>query len=336
MFRSARIRLAAWYVLIMLSISILVSSFVFAAINEELRRIEYIQQSIEVNGRIPASVTMPRGPMRVHIMPLDTNEVRARILTFMVLINVGLGVFVGLVSYFLAGKTLQPIQEMVTLQKRFIADASHELRTPLTSLKTATEVSLLDKKLTLSQAKVLLKENLVEVNHMQVLTENLLRLSTLETLTQPLMEKLSLSEVLSAARKKVSPLAKEKSITINSPKIAFFVMGDSNALKELFVILLDNGIKYSPAHTTITIQAHRSRSNAVIEIIDEGIGINTPDLPKIFDRFYRADTSRTGNAGYGLGLSIAKKIIQQHRGSITARNNPNKGSTFTVALPLQK
>jgi len=103
-------------------------------------------------------------------------------------------------------------------------------------------------------------------------------------------------------------------------------------LVETFVILLDNSIKYSPKNSKIEINSKSSKNKVTISVMDEGIGIASDDLVHIFDRFYRAEKSRT-EKGYGLGLSIAKKIIEQHKGEIEVKSEVNKGTTFTVILP---
>ena len=114
------------------------------------------------------------------------------------------------------------------------------------------------------------------------------------------------------------------------------VLGDPGSLMELAVILLENAVKYSPAGSTVELTSRSSGRNGYLSIIDQGKGIAVTDLPHIFERFYRADNSRSqsGTQGYGLGLSIAHKIVDMHKGAIHAKSQLGHGSTFTIRLPL--
>ncbi len=112
------------------------------------------------------------------------------------------------------------------------------------------------------------------------------------------------------------------------------ITGDRNSMKEVFVILLDNAIKYSPPQSEIHITTEMAKNAVTINVIDNGIGIAKKDLLHIFERFYRADKSRN-EEGYGLGLSIARKMVETHNGSIAVQSKINKGTTFSVTLPLK-
>lgn len=335
MFESARLKLTAWYLLIIMIVSVVFSLIIFSGVNSELRRYESFweirQQRLE-QGRILTPT--PRG---MPVLDLDTiSEARGRLILIFVLINTGILVTSAVAGYFLAGKTLYPIKVMMDDQNRFVADASHELRTPLTALKISTEVALRDKKLTLSQAKQLLNENLVEADHLQYLSDNLLRLIQFDSSSHALhFSKFSLSEATVDAIKKVKPKADEKNIIVENQVKNTYLFGDKNSIIELFVILLDNAIKYSPSEKPIVISSRNLVGAIELSVKDQGIGIAKNDIPHIFDRFYRVEKSRTKESvnGYGLGLSIAKKIVDLHKGSISVLSNTKSGSTFNIRLP---
>jgi len=137
-----------------------------------------------------------------------------------------------------------------------------------------------------------------------------------------------------AAMKKVEPLAKKNKITIKNEVKERRIQGIPERLTEVFVILLDNAIKYSPANTTITLTSKGNEKQVEVSVIDQGIGIEPKDLPHIFERFYRASKSRDKShiSGYGLGLSIAKKIVEAHHGTITAESKRDKGITFKLVF----
>jgi len=151
-------------------------------------------------------------------------------------------------------------------------------------------------------------------------------------------EKFYLSDIVQEAVEKVKSQAQKKniSISLDTPKI--YLVGDRRSLTELFIILLDNAIKYSSNKKVISISVKKIDSKIQISVKDNGIGIEKKDIPYIFDRFYRADKSRTKQKakGYGLGLSIAKRIVTLHNGSITVESKIGKGSIFAVTLPKIK
>ena len=331
MFDRARLKLTLWYLLIVMLISTAFSIVIYKVLTKEFERFARIQR-LRIEGRI-----FEKRPILPHtIDPELVRETKKRLGVMLILVNAGIVVLSGATGYFLAGRTLAPIQEMVDEQNRFISDASHELKTPLTSLKTAMEVFLRNKNYTHEEAKTLIAENIQEVNKLQHLSEELLHLAYYEKPTNnTLSEICNLDSIIVHAIKKVSPIAKQKRMTIVNrfDTETVHIRGNKDALVNLFVILLDNAIKYAPAKTTITITARKTTTHIALSITDQGIGISEKDIPHIFNRFYRADTSRSKIDGYGLGLAIAQKIVDAHKGSIQVKSMVQKESTFTVTLP---
>ena len=325
MFERARLKLTAWYLLIIMLVSGLFSLMIYTNINREFARIENFQRSRQAERRI---LRLPPDPELIK-------EARERIISFLVLVNLAIFGIAGLAGYLLAGKTLKPIKDMVDEQGRFISDAAHELRTPLTSLKSEIEVNLRDKDLNLKDAKKLLESNLEEVNRLQYLSDNLLTLAKYQKGEQLFLEKLSLKEIIHEAIKKTAIMAKSKGIKIEDRVNDYFIEGDKQKLIETFVIFLDNAIKYSHKNSRVILESFKFNQYVEIKIIDQGMGIGQKDLPFIFDRFYRADTSRskTSTEGYGLGLSIAKQTIKEHEGNIKVESTLKKGTTFSIFLP---
>ena len=225
---------------------------------------------------------------------------------------------------------------MIEDQNRFISDSSHELRTPLTSLKSAMEVALRNKKLTLEEAKTLISDNIDDVNKLQSLSDELLHIAQFQKQkTAFKSQKLNILPILRSAVIQVAPLAKQKHISLKNTVRNSDLNGVKTNLEEVFVIIIDNAIKYSPNGSTITISSQKSDRWLEVSIKDQGIGISQKDLPHIFDRFYRADAARSKavSNGYGLGLSIAKRIVDLHHGKITVSSKPQEGSIFTIKLP---
>ena len=264
-------------------------------------------------------------------------EAKHRIAMQLLSLNAGILALSGLFSFFLAGKTLRPIETSMEEQNRFIADASHELRTPLTSMKTEVEVALRDKKLKLVDAKELLKSNLSEIDKMKYFSDNLLSLSRYDSNGRGLpMEDVDLAEAARQAIERNMPQAKDKRIKVKEDLSQVVVKGNPQSLVELISILINNAIKYSPEKSKVSVRVKSKKKHANIEVDDKGVGIDEKDISHIFDRFYRADTSRSKIKadGYGLGLSIAKSIVDVHKGEIKVESQIGKGSTFMVKLPL--
>jgi signal transduction histidine kinase len=236
----------------------------------------------------------------------------------------------------LARLTLKPIEEAMETQNRFTADASHELRTPLTAMRTEIEVALRDRELGLNESKKLFESNLEEIGKLESLSSALLKLAKNGD-TKLALEKVNLAEIITEAYEKVEREAEKKSIMIDFDANKYGdleINGDRLSLTELFVILLDNAIKYSSEKSKISINIEKDHDKTIIRVKDHGVGINHSDLPYIFNRFYRADSSRSKEkvSGYGLGLSIAKQIVELHSGNITVVSKPGKGTEFTVKI----
>jgi signal transduction histidine kinase len=326
-----------------MSLSIIFSVLIFKAWTIEIDRFERAQRFFIERRLQEGSLPVPPPPDGRRALLFNGDqmnpeliaETKQRILLMLVAANAGILVITGGLGYFLAGRTLKPIREMIDEQNRFITDASHELKTPLTALRSEFEVAILDeKKLQLKETKHLIKSGFEEIVNLQVLAENLIELTQQQKKIGSLKtDDVSLLEVIEAALKRVVPLARKRQIAINNQVDDFVLKGETQSLTELFVILLDNAIKYSDKNSEVTLTSGKTDHHIEVEVRDTGIGIDEKDIPHIFDRFYRADKSRSKTPGYGLGLSIAKKIIETHRGSISVESKINKGTKFIVKLP---
>ncbi len=245
-------------------------------------------------------------------------------------------IIVPMVSWMLAKKSLTPIEIMYKQQKQFVSDASHELRTPLSIIKGEFDV-LLQKKRSPAQYQKTVQSSREEINRLTSLVENLLilaRMNAGNNHTQ--MTFLDLPDTINRIISKLTPKIQQKQLSLHftPPKENTPLYGQEVLLSQLFFNLIDNAITYTPKKGTIWITLEEKKQNMLITVRDTGIGIPIPLQRKIFDRFYRVDTSRTQTKGFGLGLAIAKAIVEKHKGSITVLSQEDKGTTFTVSLPL--
>lgn len=333
MFESARLKLTGWYLLIILTITILFSSAFYQASTQEIQRlinrIEIDRQLEEVGAIAP----MPRGRNMPTVEELK--ELKARALFSLFILNGIILVFAGGASYFLAGRTLRPIKLMMDEQNIFISNASHELRTPIATLRAEMEAKLLEKHIDDKNARALIQSNLEELSTLQEVTNSLLRITQVHALNEKkIRQEIPLQQLLNDAEKKVAALAKQKKIKIKTDTTSARVIVNPQEITECFVIILDNAIKYSDQKSMITLTTKLDGKCVLVSIADTGAGIPEKDIPHIFTRFYRADVSRSQTNGYGLGLSIAHAIISSHKGSITVSSVEGTGSTFTIRLPI--
>ena len=235
---------------------------------------------------------------------------------------------------FYSNHLLNRIDAVVGQLRQFVSDASHELRTPLSVLQGETGL-LLSKPRTPVEYETATRVMDSELKKLSRIVENLFTLSMADAGQLRIThEPLYLEEVLEESCGLASALANQKKIQIerNLERDVLF-HGDATFLRQLFLIFLDNAIKYSPAGKKVTVTLDKT-DGVRICFRDEGIGISKEDQPRIFERFFRAAPSGETHSG-GLGLSIAQAIVQAHHGTIECESTPGVGSTFTIALPVE-
>lgn len=349
-FFTARIKLTLWYVGAVLFVSLMFSAIIYAGVSrnieESFARAELrlrnapapgqqmLLKQIAEQQRFQQATASSEHELLHQFFLDELSASKQKVLIQLGFANALILLAATIVSYVLAGKTLQPLEESMLEQKRFIADASHELRTPLTSLKTAIEVSLRNSKLS-TDARELLEANLSDVNALHELITSLLQLASQER-KSVIKQLVDVHEVISKAVKTIQPLADEKDIHVVKKLKHQQILASESGLTELFTILLENAVKYNKQGGKIWVSAVVQNRKLVVRVRDTGIGINTKYIPHIFDRFYRIDASRTVSQrpGFGLGLSVAKQIAENHKGCITVKSEIGSGTTFTVILPL--
>ncbi len=332
MFTSATLKLTGWYLLILVVISLLFSFIIFELSTSEISsRLERLQVRLEGSEQ---TLTLP-GPLTLTDLRMNqTQEAKTSIFIGLVYMNIAVISIGGVGSYLLARRSLRPIEEAHEAQSRFSSYASHELRTPLAIMKSEIQVALRDPSVSLSDYKELLESNLEEVDKLAKLSESLLQLSRLDD-----------SDVVKSDRIDIIKAAKNatKSLHIPANRLVYelpaqqpvFIDGSETMVSDLLRILLDNALKYSPPESPIAIVITANGRTSKIKITNQGEGIAKRDIDKIFKRFYRGESHNKQNksSGYGLGLSLAKRIVNLHDGSISVSSTPGDTTSFTVSLP---
>jgi signal transduction histidine kinase len=241
-------------------------------------------------------------------------------------------------------KLLNRLEESLNIQCQFVADASHELRTPLTSIQGYTK--LLQRRGTQIDAQLLteaLQTISDESGRLIRLVSDLLQLARADAgqaIISP-QEVVDLRDVLTGVEDTVTVIAPEQiEVQFIMPAKPVWVFADSDKLKQVFLNLTNNAIKATQGGGKVTVTLRPSNNQAIVRVIDTGIGIAPADQQRIFDRFYRVERSRTRSrvygGGTGLGLAIALTIVKAHGGTIELESELNKGSTFTVRLPISE
>ena len=338
MFKSAKLKLTAWYLLIIMTITISFSTFVYfgvknvaqKALDVQSVRIERHFRNFQYNGIVERP--FPRFDEEA------LTEISRKTLIILTGINTVIFIGAGSLGYLLAGYTLKPIEVMITKQKRFISDAAHELKTPLTAMKTDLEVSLRNKDLNLNDAKNSMKSAIEEIDKLYYFSNTLLKQSKYQNgLMKEKMENIELDKLLKNIITKLEKLSSEKNIKIVSQIKPIIIKAHKESLEEVFTNLIENAIKFSKPDQNIEVNVYSTEIYAKIEIKDYGIGIEEKDLPYIFEPFYQANKSRSKeiHKGYGLGLAITKEIVEKHLGNIELQSKINEGTKFTINLPLR-
>ena len=231
---------------------------------------------------------------------------------------------------------IERLEKAFKRQKQFTSDASHELRTPLAVIQAESTLAL-NKERTANEYKQSLEIVSNESMLMAKVVDQLLTLARVDSGKEQLsFEEIDLSELLAGVAAHAEILCRDKGLEFHSDRMeTILVSGDRAKLRELFLNLLDNAIRYSPDGGKISLTLRRAEESAVISIADIGIGISEEDIPYIFERFYRVDKARSRvENGAGLGLAICKYIAEIHGGRIEVISRLGEGSTFSVWLPI--
>jgi heavy metal sensor kinase len=233
---------------------------------------------------------------------------------------------------------LSRLESSIQRMKQFTADASHELRAPVSLIRTTAEVAVQRRDRSAQEYLQSLEEILEESVRTSQVVDSLMLLARSDSGSEAMeLQPVDISAVVRHAAEKGEKLVRNRQSNFSMRLLdaPVWVEGDADALLRVLLILIDNAAKYTPPGGSVSIQFAVEGSSAVATVSDTGIGIASEDIPRIFDRFWRADKARSREqGGAGLGLSIAQRIVEAHRGSIRVESAPGRGSSFHLHLPV--
>jgi signal transduction histidine kinase len=326
-FRSAEFKLTIFYFLIICGISLIFNAVIFGTISNG--RMEISQDFSDMKSTTES--------FRNSIIEARNAAAEKQIFEAMMILNFAILVAGGWGSAILARKTLAPLEKAHKLQSEFVSNASHEIRTPLSTIQLETELILKDKNASREDLREILQSNLEEAKSLESLTSMLLRLSKIEKIA---LENVNLNEIVK------NRLEKFPSDKINfTESKEFIVYANETAIAELATILVDNALKYNTSKEKIDVKIFRENRQAILEVSNFSRQIEKSELDKLFERFYRSDNARSCNGkceGHGLGLAIAKKLVENLESSLTVHNEKVAGeeekfrTTFKVGLKFGK
>lgn len=232
--------------------------------------------------------------------------------------------------------TFERLDHAVGEMRQFTSGMAHELRTPLAAIRGEAEHALLHAK-SVDECKATLASQIETVDHLNSMIGKLLTLARAEAGELRLaVESVDLDALLREVTETFSPVGEEKSVDVSCDCApGLHVQGDRHWIEHALFNLVDNAVKYTPSGGKVTLRGRQENDTVILAVSDTGVGIPGRDIPRLFDRFFRADESRSKQTeGFGLGLALVQWIVRQHHGTITVESTAGQGSTFCINLPI--
>jgi signal transduction histidine kinase len=238
---------------------------------------------------------------------------------------VALVLVIPVVAWLLAGIALRPVRIAYEAQQRFVDDASHELRTPLAAARTELELSR-SRRRPDTEHRAAMRRALSSLDTLQSTLDDLLSSSRADR--QPVHDRVDVTQLVTSIES-LFPDDADRLVTRAEPGLE--VTGSSAGMRRVLINLVGNALRFSS--DDVSVRGSRRGADVIIEVSDRGVGMNAGQVRRAFDRFWQADPSRA-SSGSGLGLTIVREIVERHRGSVSLRSNPGRGTVVTVRIPL--
>jgi signal transduction histidine kinase len=265
----------------------------------------------------------------------DQDRLLSQYLTGLLILGSIASLLLALMSWGLAGSSIKPAQRAWDQQQQFISNASHELRAPLTILRANADFAL--RSASTGEREQALHDILGEVDYMNRMVEDLLLLSRLDAHRLTLAtELISAEQLLAETAHQVEKVAREKDVALLLDPASGSVRGDPVRLRQVLLILLDNALRFTSAGGAIRLGAKIQGKWLSLYVADNGTGIPARDLTHVFERFYQVQGQSSEGRGNGLGLSIAKGLVEAQHGTLSIASTPGKGTTVFIHLPLEQ
>lgn len=275
----------------------------------------------------------PSGTSEYELEQELVASVRNKLLVSLIVVDLAAVVMAAAAGWFLAGKTLAPIQATLRNHKRFVSDTAHELRTPLSIMKAGMEMMELENGSELKDYRLLNTQMLEETDRLVSLTNDLLFLSRRDQpFAEEPRERIDVAAICERRIAKVLPYARQKGVQLESDiESPLHIMGNREYFDRLLSNLLKNAVDYNVEGGRVSVSAKDLNQKAILEVTDTGVGIAKEHLPHVLKRFYKADEARArSSSGSGLGLSIVEEIAKYHEGKISITSEVNKGTNVKI------
>lgn len=332
-FRSARLQITLVYTATMMCVVVFFSIGLFQVTSRNIRIARQPRPEVTITDTASGfTLNLPPQPLRPEIERKIRAELIQDIKENLITLDLFLLLVTTILGYFLAGWTLRPIEQAYEKQKKFVADASHDLRTPLAIMHSELEVALHGSKQ--DQTEVI-QSSLEEVVHLSKLVDNLLLLARIDQSEKIAYEPVEIGTLLEKIAHSYQKLAGEKKLKLENAISIATLFGNPHQIERALRNVITNAISYT-TQGDVKITGEVVDKKYSITISDTGVGIKKSDLAHVFDRFYRGDISRADTSNAGLGLSIAKEIINAHGGTIKVKSEERKGTEVNIILPLKK
>ncbi len=325
-FRAARLQLTFLYLAIIVAIVALLSAALYEFHAHDVENIDRRRAVAALKPESPGAEDTPS--FAEYLESLGRSIIIADLITIAA---------AGGLSWLLATRTLRPIKAAVDAEQKFYANAAHDLRTPLAVMRSEAEVALRSGGVK-GDARQVIESSLEEIARMSTMVEQMLDLarSGAPGAARVLpMEPVDLAEMVQALTTKLARRAESVGIRLVTRAVTSArISGNSFALERALYNIVENALAYTPAGGMITVEVHRAGGHVILTVADTGIGIDREDLPHITEPFFRGDRARGTHAGgAGLGLTIVRTTMDEHRGSFLAESSPGGGTTITLRFP---
>lgn len=310
LFNAARLRLTAVSVLVVALVIVAFSYYIYQNITSDI---------VDIGSRV--TTVDGDNVQQQFVDPATTSVVNSLLYA-----DIGILLLAAGLSFYFAGRTLRPIQKANTAQRAFATNASHELRTPLAILKSDTEMLSRATRPSNEFVHEIVVSNLEEIERMERIVEDLLALARSEQAVSHLEERVDIAAIARHIVKKLGHIAQERDVHLSYKGVSSLSIRGGSDIDRVLMNIVQNSLDHTKKDDSIIVSAQKDKEGARITITDTGSGIDSKDLPHVFERFYKGEAGR----GSGLGLSLVKEIVERYGGTVSLASEIGKGTIVNL------